>query len=411
MTPKDINEYMAEGIDVKKLVEKAEKIARGRLTTEFEEENFITEYIRIAEEVTDAPHEFHFFLAYALVGAYLRKRCWVRWGANIIYPNFYLVTLAPSSSFRKSTALAITDKILKKSGTKILPADFTIEALIDTLGRYPQAAFIHYELKTLLAILNKDYNSNAKAFLTEIYDSPETYIRSTKGAGEIEITNPCISILACTTLEWFVSEIKEGDVEGGFLARFIYVPAFEKDKSMPIPAPLEAKEITKLLSWLKDLNSIEGELILSNEAKDVWIQWYNEQDAKIKETHPSLAAFMVRLQTYTIKIAMLNSLIIEKSLTISAQSMVKAIEIVEWLIAQIAKIMTNDISTTKFGKDLKRVLKAIKKNKEGVSYKNLMKNMELSARQTEEIVSTLAQSGQVEVKELGERGGRWVVSL
>ena len=62
-----------------------------------------------------------------------------------------------------------------------------------------------------------------KELLTETYDSPRRYTRTLKSAADpVVIEDPCLSILAASTLDWFLEKTKARDIRSGFFSRFIY---------------------------------------------------------------------------------------------------------------------------------------------------------------------------------------------
>ena len=68
-------------------------------------EGFLKSYVDYATKQTDTPKLFHLFTGLAIVGASLGNKVFVRaWGKNI-YSNLWIVTVAPSGFYRKSTAI------------------------------------------------------------------------------------------------------------------------------------------------------------------------------------------------------------------------------------------------------------------------------------------------------------------
>ena len=69
--------------------------------------------------------------------------------------------------------------------------------------------------------------SGTKELLADLYDCPDEYTRLV-GQQTWHLKNVCLSILAAAQTDWFIEKLKQGDVRGGFLARFSYWPAFQK---------------------------------------------------------------------------------------------------------------------------------------------------------------------------------------
>jgi hypothetical protein len=354
-------------------------------------------------------------MAYAIVGIILGRKVWFPFGAQNIFPNFYMTLIAPSSVFRKSTALSIASRVIRTIDyQKILPAEFSQERLIDLLSVTPSGAFIFYEFKTLLGLLEKDYMQGTKAFLTELYDNPEEYMRKTR-ASEIQIKQPNISIISATTMNWFTETIKQGDIEGGFLNRFIFVPAQTKEKSMPIPPKLDEKKLFKLTVILKEREAYFKDKVfsLSPEAEETYINWFNSSTKamEIDKDDSSYCASATRMQIYLIKFAMIAAIIDDHASIISYENILKAIKLVDWLTVQTRSIIKMEISGNKYEKQLRSVRRVIEKNGGSCDWSRLLQNSNMKSKELTEIVMTLEERCEIERVFQGENKRGCLVKL
>jgi hypothetical protein len=137
----------------------------------------------------------------------------------------------PSSFWRKSTAINSAESLLRSSAPDaVLPSDFSREKFLEILGKTPAGMLTLKEFGGFLAALGRDYMGGMKETLTELYDGPDEYSRSLKSS-TFTVKRPALTLLAATTLDWFEGRIDEGDLRGGFLARFLFVTA--KHKASP----------------------------------------------------------------------------------------------------------------------------------------------------------------------------------
>jgi hypothetical protein len=377
-------------------------------------------YQEFAEELTDAPAKFHEFMAYAIVGVLLGRNVSFPFGGQTIYPNFYMVLIAPSSMYRKSTALSIASKVIKKAQNptdrKILPSEFSHEKLVEILQTSPSGAFVFYEFQTLMGLLDKDYMAGTKAFLTELYDNPDEYIRRTKKE-DIQILNPNISILSATTQKWFTAT--KGDTEGGFLNRFLFVPAATKEKSMPIPPAIDTEKLNTLKFVLQDLMKFcdikDGRRMeISADAREMYINWYNSSCKLIElqgDDDSGFCASATRMQTYLIKFAMLIAIIDNRSDVISYDNLLKAIKLVQWLTLQTENILKNEIHEGKFDKQIHKIKSVLTKNGGSCDWGRLLKYSHLNSREFMENIKTLEDRGEIERKMSKDSKGLGIVSL
>src|SRR3989339_899726 len=220
--------------------------------------DFFAQYIQFASETTDCPETFHWFISYAVASAVIGKNVCFPFGDNLLFPNLWLILIAPSSEYRKSTALGIGLSMLRKvSLSLVLPSRFTEEAFMNDLVLNPQGLIPFYEFKALLDLVRKDYNSGLKSLLTELYDVPDFLVRKTMG-GVMTVERPCVSIMAATTMEWFLNSCKEDDFGSGFLPRFLFIPVRSKSRDLPIPPPADQAKKQKLVDELLQIQKIKG---------------------------------------------------------------------------------------------------------------------------------------------------------
>lgn len=202
------------------------------------------------------------------VGSILGRQVWAYTGGHRLYPNFWIVLIAPSSFFRKTTSLYTARRILQKANPdRILPEEFSQEKLFETLQEKPIGTFFYSEFMSLMGLLKRDYMAGCKAFLTMLYDSlPYPYIRTTKNA-TYTIQNPCISLLTATTTDWFLAETKATDMRGGFffLPRFLLVPARKKkEKHLFDEVIPDISQENFLVAELNELARIQGQIHIAH---------------------------------------------------------------------------------------------------------------------------------------------------
>ena len=86
-------------------------------------EDFFSLYARYTEE-TECPTFYHRWVAISCLAASLGRNTYVQFGHFRYYPNLYIMFLAASGT-KKSTAIKIGTKVLKKQGFKHFSAKKT----------------------------------------------------------------------------------------------------------------------------------------------------------------------------------------------------------------------------------------------------------------------------------------------
>ncbi len=234
----------------------------------------------------------------------------------------------------------------------------------------------------------------AKSLLTELFDVPLSYSRETM-KGKVTVKNPCISILSGTTIHWFLKNIKERDLWGGFLPRFIFVPAFKKERFMALPPPVDTSKQNAFVRYLNEIRNLKGEVTLSDEAKGHYTKWVKGFEDKIPSAN-LFTAFYYRLETYSIKFAMLEA-IARQSLIISSNDITRAISHIDWLSKQLTALESEEFTFTPYERNRKKVLAFIKNRPAGISRADLTKSCKIRSRDLDEVIKSLLLEEQISV--------------
>lgn len=356
--------------------------------------NFLNEYTRYAQELTDAPIDFHRFVGYSIVSTCLNNRLYFPFGDTRIYPNMWIILLAPSSLYRKSTAISIGRRILQDYNKQyIFPDEFSQEKILEILSHQSAGLFCFYEFLSFMGLLQKDYMAGTKSFLTHLYDCPAEYSRLLKGTS-YNIKQPFINILSATTLDWYLEQVRENDMFGGFLPRFLIIPGLTKQRSLALPPVVEPKEFTRIRMLLNYFVPYKGAIEFSEEAKKEYIQWHKQFEISFHSHDKRIQAFLVRLCTYIIKISMLEA-VCNSETKISLKSFTSARQVVNWISHQL-KDISEDMEFTKSGRNRQKCLKHIKDaGNAGIQHHWLLKLTHLSVREMGEAVDTLKQQTMV----------------
>ena len=358
------------------------------------ETGVVREYFDYAEPITDAPPVYHLFTALSTIGAAIGNKAYINFGPNRIYPNLWIILLAPSSIFRKTTCINIARSILDKISPKsVFAHHITTEKMLSELNNHPAGIITPFEFKSLMMMLAKDYNNGLKELLTEIYDSPASLKRSTMG-NSFEIINPSLSILSASTLSWFNESVKSGDVFGGFLSRFLFVPSTTKKEFMAFPPDAEQGKVNKLVMNNKKVTEIEGQADRSV-VTSIYTNWAKRNEDFILN-HPNqetLAPFLTRMSIYTLKFALILNISEGKGLKITLPNMYRAILITEFL-----KRHLEELAGEAFGSDSdKRRLKVYKmiQKEPGIKKRRIIANAHIPANQLGPILEILLEEEKI----------------
>ncbi len=214
-------------------------------------------------------------------------------------------------------------EILKEvSGVTIVPEDVTRAQLIRRMAD-AVSTFTDSETKRImfhcsvtcfseeLSVFLKRNNIEFLATLTNWYDSRDEWTYETKNAGIDKIQGVCFNFLGGTAPDWIPIMLPQEAIGGGFTSRIIFV--VEDDKAKTVPTHTLTKEEEELRGALiRDLQRIynmSGEFRLSDKASSRYVQWYRDQDHRIRNgeppiTDPRFAGYVERRATHAKKLAM-----------------------------------------------------------------------------------------------------------
>ena len=188
--------------------------------------SWLTDYVAYAAGVSErTPRLFHEAIGLWTGSLAIARRLRLRLRHGDIYPNLYVLGVASTTLYAKSTALDVGSRLIHESFPHLLFAnDFTPEAMLaDLAGREPvnlnsadlterdrdlwlqgrhfaaQRGFIAEEASALLAGLRRDYMTGMAELLLRLYDCPDLYRRNTRGAGFIVVRKAYLSIIGMTT--------------------------------------------------------------------------------------------------------------------------------------------------------------------------------------------------------------------
>ena len=165
------------------------------------------------------------------------------WGVKI-YPNLYLMLVAGTTFYRKSTAYKLAEQLARQAIPHMLmPTPGSPERFQEALaGRMPsnfdklareqqerltrskpfaaQRGLLKDEVAGLFGAINKrDYMVGMKDLLMELYDCPDYFDKDTQTGLNI-VENAALSILGVTTPASLSCAVSNGDWENGLLIRF-----------------------------------------------------------------------------------------------------------------------------------------------------------------------------------------------
>jgi hypothetical protein len=142
--------------------------------------------------------------------------------------------------------------------------------------------------------------------LTDLWDSKEgVYQYGTRGKGEWNINEPCVSLLGGSAQDWLVKSIPSEAVGGGFTRRVNFVFATKKDKRVAWPKAGSFGS-QDLVEDLRNIALLRGQFTFTLGAERVFERYHNSCDANEFDDEAT-ANFKASKDTNALKLAMIIS--------------------------------------------------------------------------------------------------------
>ena len=309
-------------------------------------ENWIDMVVNSTKNL-ETPARYFWWSSIAAISAVAKNQVFLsRGGAYKLYPNIYVALISKHSGLRKGIPVSKVSKLIQGAQcTRVIDGRSSIQAVISEFSKQvtlengkilndAQGIMLSGEFDTMLI---KD--PDALTVLTALYNTHEhngSWKNTLKSSGVESLKNPCISLLVASNETLFYDQVKQKDVEGGFLARtFVVYEAkkqcindlIEKDENL-IDSEILIKE-------LEEISKVKGEFQWSKEAKELYRPWYHELassdiDDKTGSVH--------RLGDSVLKVAMLLNLSNSRDLVLHDYDIETAIEKCQECLGGVRKL-------------------------------------------------------------------------
>lgn len=362
--------------------------------------NWISSFLDYTD-ILDCPVNYLRWTALSTISGAAQRKIYMNMEYFEVKPNMFVVLVGPPGT-KKTTAIRQGRKMLGAvEGINMTSDAPSVVGLMDDFKDIPNKshqslnAFI-YELSTLY----ENASETMTGFLTAIYDGDIDYTKRTRVGGKEKIPFPWFNLEAGTTPHWLGKNIGESEVEGGLVARTIYVYSEElilkSAKPRATPRHLKIKE--DLIHDLAHISVIEGEFDFEEGDDGLAYQWYdmwyqNKMDkadevlvrAGFRKPGESatqsrfprmmdyrLAGYYSRKPIHLLKVAMSVSLAQKDELVLTLQDLLTALYLLQELEPGMAKAFSA-VGGNEYATDIERIHNQIRSTgREGVFYSEII---------------------------------------
>lgn len=293
--------------------------------------DWLRAYLEFTEH-TEAPERYHFWTAISTIAGALQRHVWIDQIKFQWVPNFYIILVGPAGTVTKSTTMSIGMGLLEQlKDIDFGPESLTWQALGQSLMDAGRAFEFNGE-KTVISCntiaaseagtLLKLDDDGLVSMLINMWDGQKSlrpWKHKTRSQQTIEIKNPWLNIICCTTPTWLSGNFPEHIIGGGLASRIVFVYGAKKKRLIAYPAremtlngfDKAAHKLleTGLVNDLREISALKGPFTLTEDAMDWGTEWYKRIQT-LRPAHLASSRFDVylnRKQTFLHKIAMILS--------------------------------------------------------------------------------------------------------
>lgn len=379
--------------------------------------NFLKLFEIYTEEL-EAPDTYHLWVALSILASATRRNIWLNQGVYLLFPNLFVVLVAPPGKLGKSTCIRHGRKILNSVPDIIMGPDaVTAEDLVRRMARAGKdktvsAVTLH---STEMSSLIDPSGLKMIQFLTDLYDcedNPHGWRRSTKTAGRDTIHNPVLNMLAGTTPNWIAESLPIQATSHGFTSRTIFIYEDEPRFANPRPKAPSPKLVEELKADLESISVIEGPFEWDRPGQDLYDKYYEQWMTNPPEDF-RIEGYYNRKRTHVLKIAMLLHLAEGDDLILTEQDIDAAVRILNMIEDLMPKTFSG-VGKFEHTADLDRIWTQIRKSGGMELSRIFRKNyMVGTSEDVYKLVRTLFEMRRVTIVKRGPEGEqeRWVVPV
>jgi len=383
--------------------------------------DWLSSYLEYTD-ISESPLSYHTWSGLSMIASAMQRKVYMKWGASTIYPNMYIILIGPSGRGRKGEPIDIARWMLEELNLNIVEEDITQEALIvemknaeiSFLDTSTSKWVIHSPVTVCaeeLAVFTGYQNGTFMAYLTNWFDSRPKWSRRTKGQGSQEVLGLCFNMLASTAPDWLPHILTKESIGGGFTSRCIFVVEQKKRKTVALPKGLDEKLRAKLLHDLEMIQYMNGRFEFTEEAKNIYADWYTAEDIKLEEGHkifsnPALAGYGSRRATHIKKLCMCIAASEGETLVITANIFKRALTLMEGNEDKMGGLF-GGFGKARYAEETEKVLQYLEKHKT-VTRTQIMRTFyrDIDEMSLESIITVLTQMHVIDVKILSATNDR-----
>lgn len=270
-------------------------------------------------EHLSSPKLFRLWGAIAAVSGALERKVWVRTLGSNLYPNTFVVLVAPPGVGKTEITWRVRDLWAALEEHYIASTSVTKASLVDELAAANRRIITndmknpveHFNSLLLcineLGVLIPSYENEFMNTMTDLWDCKHYSERRRTSKIEIDIKKPQLSFLAACTPSYLMHVLPEGAWDQGFLSRTMLIYSGDRQlRSLFATDKTNDEEFEELKNQLQSISKLFGEIKFTEEAAAA-IDRFHLTDGEPKPDHPKLLSYNIRRTVHLLKLCIISS--------------------------------------------------------------------------------------------------------
>lgn len=373
----------------------------------------------------ESPTNYLRWAGLSTIAAVAQRKIYRETQAYFVYPNLYVWLVGPPGT-KKTTAIRAGKRLLRGiPGVHFTPDAPSIVGIMEDFKDIEKVQKDHQSLNAFIGELSSLFENAAEGmtgFLTQIYDGDPNYRKRTRVGGNEEVAAPWFNMIAGTTPRWLGDNLTKNAVDGGLIARTVFVYSEELNFVSPEPEITpEFREREKTLThdlahiaqlygsfeWAGGKGNHRGRCTGRCGCADAW-RWYNNWYLDGESRLPRIPdnrtqGYFIRKPIHLMKVATLLSLAKRDDKLYHLEDMMAALALLDSIETGMKKAFSA-VGTNPFATDLERIEHQIRAAG-GMSYGDIVESNyhNLEDVKIQNTIASLVAMGKI-VKHLHENG-------
>lgn len=306
-------------------------------------DNWISGYLEYTKEF-ESPTTFLMWTAISTIGAALQRKVRLEWGADVYYPNFYIVLVAPPGRARKGSAMSPARDMLRTLQVPLSADRITLAALVQDLSSATDSIIEHDRAGTRthssLTIFSPEFavfcgreNLELMMALADWFDCSDKWENKTKTMGSEEVIGVFVNLIGATTPSLVQRHFQEMLVGGGLASRVIFVCEQSRRFTSPTPFFVLSEEGTKLkkdlIHDLAVIRNLTGPFRMTENYIKTYGEWYTNMPEICPFDEQHFGSYWSRRSVHVRKLSMIISAARDNELVVHKSDLKAAIQLIE----------------------------------------------------------------------------------